>query len=82
MNKELAELTPKLSQPAGGRGGAGGDATAAGTGRGSSATENLMTRAAQAKNGLMGGMWPGEQTTKAYNDMKTKFRRRLQTPTR
>ena len=25
----------------------------------------------QAKNGLMAGMWPGEQTMKAYADAKT-----------
>src|SRR5262249_55615770 len=26
-----------------------------------------------AKTGLMGGMWPGEQTMKAYNDSKVKM---------
>jgi hypothetical protein len=32
-----------------------------------------MTQLAQAKNGLMGGMWPTEQTTKAYAEAKTKL---------
>ena len=32
-----------------------------------------MTQVAQAKNGLMGGMWPAEQTTKAYAETKTKM---------
>ena len=33
-------------------------------------TVNLLTRIGQAKNGLMGGMWPSEQTMKAYTDAK------------
>jgi photosystem II stability/assembly factor-like uncharacterized protein len=79
LNKELAELMPKFAQPAGGRGGAGGGAGGAGAatagaggGRGG-ASESVMTQVAQAKNGLMGGMWPGEQTTKAYAETKTKM---------
>ena len=31
-----------------------------------------MAQLTQVKNGLMGGMWPTEQTTKAYSDAKTK----------
>jgi hypothetical protein len=42
-----------------------------GGGRGG-VNESVMTQLAQAKNGLMGGMWPTEQTTKAYADVKTK----------
>jgi hypothetical protein len=30
-----------------------------------------MARLSQAKNGLMGGMWPTEQTTKAYDEVRT-----------
>ena len=30
-----------------------------------------MARLTQAKNGLMGGMWPTEQTMRAYADAKT-----------
>ncbi len=37
------------------------------------ANDNVMAQVAQAKTGLMGGMWPGEQTTKAYNESKTKM---------
>jgi hypothetical protein len=81
LNKELAALTPKFSQPAGGRGGAAGGAGAAATpgaapaagGRGNAASESLMTQIAQAKTGLMGGMWPGEQTMNAYSEAKTKM---------
>ena len=64
LSKDLAALMPKFVQQGGGRGFGG----AGGGGRG--ATSNGMTQAAQAKTGLMGGMWPGQQTTKAYNDAK------------
>ena len=74
LNKELADLMPKFAQPAGGRGGgAGGGAGAGAGGRGGAAAESVMAQVAQAKNGLMGGMWPGEQTTKAYADAKAKM---------
>jgi hypothetical protein len=72
LNKELAELMPKFAQPAGGRGG-GGAGAGGGGGRGGTVTESVMAQVAQAKNGLMGGMWPGEQTTKAYAEAKTKL---------
>jgi hypothetical protein len=29
-----------------------------------------MARLTQAKNGMMGGMWPTDQTMKAYSDAK------------
>jgi hypothetical protein len=65
LQKEIGAIAPKFVQAAGGgRGGAGG-----GGGRGG-ATENLLTRIGLAKNGLMGGISPGEQTTRAYNEMK------------
>jgi photosystem II stability/assembly factor-like uncharacterized protein len=59
--KELAALAPKLTAPQGGRGGGGG--------RGG-ATESLMAKVGQAKTGLMGGMSPGDQTVRAYTEVK------------
>ena len=70
LSKDLAAMMPKFVQPGGGRGGAGGGA---GGGRGGATNENVMAQVAQAKTGLMGGMWPGEQTMKAYNESKTKM---------
>ncbi|HEY2905817.1 MAG TPA: hypothetical protein VGJ29_07930 [Vicinamibacterales bacterium] len=61
LKTELAGLAPKLAPPPTGRGGGGG--------RGG-APESLVTKIGQAKNGTMAGMWPGEQTMKAYNDVK------------
>jgi hypothetical protein len=66
VSKDLAALAPKFAPPAGGRGGRGG-----GGGGGGAADNNPVARAAVAKSGLMGGMWPTEQTIKAYNDAKT-----------
>jgi hypothetical protein len=60
FNKELAALAPKLTAPQGGRGGGG---------RGG-ATESLIAKVAQAKNGLMAGMSPGDQTVRAYTEVK------------
>jgi hypothetical protein len=67
-------MMPKFVQQ-GGRGGAGGAGAGAGGGggRGGAANDNVMAQVAQAKTGLMGGMWPGEQTMKAYNESKTKM---------
>jgi photosystem II stability/assembly factor-like uncharacterized protein len=64
LQKEVATLAPKLVLQIGGRGFGGG-----GGGRGG-ATDNLAARLAQAKNGLMGGMWPTEAVMKAYTDSK------------
>jgi photosystem II stability/assembly factor-like uncharacterized protein len=72
LSKELAGLMPKFAQPAGGRGGFGGGAGAGGGGRGAGASESVLVQIGQAKNGLMGGMWPTVQTTKAYTEAKTK----------
>jgi hypothetical protein len=47
----------------GGRGGGGG-------GRGA-ADPSVTGRIAQAKNGMMGGLWPTSMTMKAYSDSKT-----------
>jgi len=60
FNKELAALAPKLTAPQGGRGGGG---------RGG-APESLMTKVGQAKAGLTAGMTPGDQTTRAYTEVK------------
>ena len=62
LQKEVATLAPKLVAQGGGRGFGGG-------GRGG-APDNLASRLAQAKNGLMGGMWPTEAVMKAYADSK------------
>jgi hypothetical protein len=74
LSKDLAAMMPKFVQQ-GGRGGAGGAGAGAGGGggRGGAANDNVMAQVAQAKTGLMGGMWPGEQTMKAYNESKTKM---------
>jgi hypothetical protein len=62
VSKEASTLAPQLTPPAGfGRGGGGG--------RGG-APDTPIARAAQAKNGLMAGMWPTEQTLKAYAEAK------------
>ena len=62
LKKDLDAIAPKLAIPQGGRGGGGG-------GRGG-ANESLLAKIGQAKNGLMAGMAPGEQTTTAYADVK------------
>ena len=41
-----------------------------GSGARQPAPVSVAARIAQAKNGLMGGMWPTSQTTKAYADAK------------
>jgi hypothetical protein len=62
---DLAALATKLAAPAGrGFGGGGGG------GRGG-ANENLNAKLGQAKNGLMGGMVVGEQTQRAYTEVKS-----------
>jgi hypothetical protein len=63
VKSETSALMPKLPLAAGGgRGGGGG-------GRGGVDT-SLTGRIGQAKNGLMGGMWPTSVTMKAYTDAK------------
>jgi photosystem II stability/assembly factor-like uncharacterized protein len=66
LGKDAAVLAPKLVQPVGfGRGGGGG-------GRGG-APDSPIARLTLAKNGLMGGLWPTEQTMKAYTEAKTEM---------
>jgi hypothetical protein len=57
---ELTAMAPRLTTPQG-RGGGGG-------GRGNS--DAIVAKIGQAKNGLMGGMSVGEQTTRAYAEAK------------
>jgi hypothetical protein len=66
VDNELIELTAKFAPPAGGRGFGGGG----GGGRGAAA-DNPVSRLAQAKNGLMGGMPATAQTTEAYKRSRT-----------
>nr|MBA2258786.1 hypothetical protein [Acidobacteriota bacterium] len=63
FNKELAALSAKLTPATGGRGGGGGG------GRGGDVSP--IGRLAQAKNGMMGGMWPTQAIMTAYADAKT-----------
>ncbi|HUR34555.1 MAG TPA: hypothetical protein VM032_12220, partial [Vicinamibacterales bacterium] len=67
LAKEVAALAPKLVAPVGGFGRGGG-----GGGRGG-APDSAITRAGQAKNGLMATLWPTEGTMKAYADAKTEL---------
>lgn len=59
FNKEFTELATRLV-PAGGGGWGGGGGT----------PPSPIARAAQAKNGMMGGMWPTKATMDAYNEAK------------
>jgi photosystem II stability/assembly factor-like uncharacterized protein len=65
FKKDLDALSARLAVPQGGRGGGGG-------GRGA-ANESLLTKIGQAKNGFMGGMVVGEQTTRAYSEVKAQL---------
>ncbi len=56
LQKEVTGLAARLSQPQR----FGGDG----------ANENLLAKVGRAKNGLMAGMAAGEQTTRAYNEVK------------
>ena len=62
LEKARAEVAPKFAIPAGGRGFGGG--------RGGGGTPSVLTQIGQAKNGLMGGMWPTAQTIKSYEKAK------------
>ena len=73
IDSELIELTAKLAPPAGGRGFGGGG----GGGRGAAA-DNVASRLAQAKNGLMGGMPPTAQTHEAYKRSKADVPRAIE----
>lgn len=69
LQKDVAALAPKLTIPLGGRGFGGGG----GFGGGRGGADSLVARVAQAKNGLMAGMWPTEATMRAYNESKTQL---------
>ncbi|HEX6464935.1 MAG TPA: hypothetical protein VFZ98_10790, partial [Vicinamibacterales bacterium] len=62
LKSATAALAAKLPVTAGGGRGGGG-------GRGA-ADQSLTGKIAQAKNGLMGGMWPTSVTMRAYADAK------------
>jgi hypothetical protein len=64
FNKEFTDLATRLV-PAGGGGRGGG-----GRGGGAATPPSPIARAAQAKNGMMGGMWPTQATLDAYNEAK------------
>jgi hypothetical protein len=70
FNKKVTTHASKVAAPSGfgGRGGGGGFG-----GRGGGASENILARISQAKSGMMGGMWPTEQTMRAYNDAKVQL---------
>jgi hypothetical protein len=74
FTKELAAVVPKFAAGGGGRGGGGGGgggAAAAAPAPGQPpAPISVAARITQAKNGMMGGMWPTSMTTKAYDEAK------------
>ncbi|MGH9409062.1 MAG: WD40/YVTN/BNR-like repeat-containing protein, partial [Vicinamibacterales bacterium] len=61
LKKQVADVMPQLAAPAG-RGFGGG-------GRGGGAP-TVAGKIAQAKNGMMGGLWPTAQTLKTYSEAK------------
>lgn len=78
FQKELNTLVTSFAAGGlGARGGAAGGGAAAaaaalaGGGRGAGAAPSPIARLNQAKTGLMGGMWPTEQTMRAYTEAKT-----------
>ena len=59
LEKARAAIAPKFALPAGrGFGGGGG------------ASDSLLVKVGQAKNGLMGGLWPTATTLKALEDAR------------
>ena len=77
FTKELAAVVPKFAAGGGGRGGGGGGGGAAAPAAGQAAPAgqappvvSVAGRITTAKNGMMGGMWPTAQTTRAYDDAK------------
>jgi photosystem II stability/assembly factor-like uncharacterized protein len=68
LQKDVAALAPKMTLPAGGGRGFGG-----GGGRGGGAGDSLVARVGQAKTGLMGSLWPTENTMRAYTESKTQL---------
>jgi photosystem II stability/assembly factor-like uncharacterized protein len=66
LKSETTAMAVKLPAPGGGGGRGGGG----GGGRGGP-DPSVTGRIGQAKNGMMGGMWPTSMTMKAYTDAKT-----------
>jgi photosystem II stability/assembly factor-like uncharacterized protein len=66
LQKDVAALAPKFAIGGGGRGFGGGG------GRGGAA-DSLLGRAGQAKNAMMGGMWPTEQMMRAYTEARAQL---------
>jgi photosystem II stability/assembly factor-like uncharacterized protein len=62
LAKDLGAVVPKFAAPAGGRGGGGGGAV--------TPPVSVAARITQAKNGMMGGMWPTALTLHAYDEAK------------
>jgi hypothetical protein len=73
FNKDLGKFAPTFATAGGGAGGRGGGGGAGGPGGGGpgGAGGSVLARLGQAKGGLMGGIWPTEQTMRAYNEAKT-----------
>jgi photosystem II stability/assembly factor-like uncharacterized protein len=63
--KDVATIAPKFTAPVLGRGGQGGGGFG-----GQAPTDYIVTKLGQAKNGLMGGMWPTQATLSAHDDAK------------
>jgi photosystem II stability/assembly factor-like uncharacterized protein len=63
LAKNLGAVVPKFAAPAGGRGGGGGGGAVM-------PPVSVAGRITQAKNGMMGGMWPTALTLHAYDEAK------------
>jgi hypothetical protein len=70
FTKELAAVVPKFAAGGGGRGGGGGGGAQPAATPGQPVVVSVAGRITTAKNGLMGGMWPASQTTRAYDEAK------------
>jgi hypothetical protein len=68
LSKDLAAVTTRLTPPAGGGFGGGGGAAAA-----AAARNNPVVRLGLAKTAMMAGMWPTEQSMRAYADSKSEI---------
>jgi photosystem II stability/assembly factor-like uncharacterized protein len=62
---DLGAVVPKFAAPAGGRGGGGGGGAV-------TPPVSVAGRIIQAKNGMMGGMWPTALTIRAYDEAKAR----------
>jgi photosystem II stability/assembly factor-like uncharacterized protein len=64
LSTDLGTVVPKFAAPAGGRGAGGGGGGAV------TPPVSVAARITQAKNGMMGGMWPTALTLHAYDEAK------------